>query len=85
MRYRKGVAKRIILNCGNGLRELTLKQAAERLRISLAELKDRMDAGEFEAFYRDEHIEIEISTRWAYEKCPLWETAGVCADFEEEG
>lgn len=84
-RYPQSVSQRITLHGASGPRDVTLREAARRLKISLDELRKRIDSGDYEPFYPDEHLEIEIVVKWEHEKCPLWANAGVCAEFEQKG
>ncbi len=85
MRYQAGIAQRILVQALTGPMEMTIREAAGHLGISLKALKQKIEGGEYKAFYKDEHIEIEITTRWVHEKCPLWRSMGLCLGFEEAG
>ena len=81
-RPRASAAPRLTVYVEGEPREMTPQQAAKSLRISLNQLQQRIDDSEFETRYLDEHLEIEITVRWDYERCLLWKSAGICGDFE---
>ena len=81
MRYQAGVSKRMAIQAGTGRREVTVREGAQHLKSPLVELERRIEAGEIDAYHKEEHTEIRVVTRWEYEKCPLWKSVGVCYDF----
>ena len=83
MRYQAGITQRILVQALTGSIEMTLREAADHLGISLNSLKQKIAAREYKAFYKDEHIELEVTTRWEHEKCPLWGSGGLCSGFEK--
>ena len=83
VRPRASASPRIIIHVEGKPKEMTPLQAAKSLKTPLKKLQQRIDAGEFETHYKDEHLEIEITTRWDYERCLLWQSAGICSDFQE--
>ena len=82
MRYAENVSQRITVTTKKGQKDVTLQDAAKRMKISLNEINKRINSGELHAFYLDIHIQIEITNRWPYEKCFLWNNGGLCKDFE---
>lgn len=81
-RYAPGVSMRVVVEGRDGPKELTLGAAAKRLRVSREALQRRIESGDVKAHYKDEHLQVQITTRRDYEKCPLWEHAGICMDYE---
>ena len=64
---------------------MTIRDAARALRLPLEELERQIAVSEVAAYYKDEHAEVQIITRWAYEKCSIWKCAGVCMDYDRLG
>lgn len=82
MRYAENVSRRVTIETAKGPKDLTLQAAARRMRISLGEINERIDRGEIRAFYLDQFIHVEITNRWPFEKCFLWDNGGLCGDFK---
>jgi hypothetical protein len=61
---------------------MTVLEAARTLHISEETVNQQLTAGALKGYYLDEHIEVQLVTRWEYERCPLWGYAGICIDYE---
>lgn len=61
---------------------MTVREAAKALGLSEATVQKQVADGTLKARYLDEHIDVQIVTRWEYEKCPLWHEVGICIDFK---
>lgn len=80
--YPENVAKRITILTKTGQREVTITEAAKRMKVSKAELERQILAGEIKADYPDEFMHVVLITRWDYEKCPLVESGGICSHYQ---
>jgi hypothetical protein len=85
LQYPKNVSMRMLVQTPRGKKEVTLREAAKLMGLPLKEVERQVAEGQLAAYYLPEHAEVQITTRWEYEKCFLSEEAGVCADYEEEG
>ena len=82
MRYRENVSRRVTVWSRNGAKDMTIREAVNAMGTTEERIEQRISAGELQAYYLDEHIEVQLVTRWQYEKCPLWGGAGICIDFD---
>ncbi len=84
MRYPDNVSKRVIIHGAKGPKEVTLREGAKQVGVTLDEFMQQIESGAVKAFFKDEHIQVQVKTRYQYEKCPLAQSAGVCAGFEKK-
>jgi hypothetical protein len=81
--FPENVAKRVKVDNKRGEpKSVTVGEAAKILKISIADLEERIAAGEIKADYPEKKIRIFLVNRWEYEKCPLIETGGLCRSFQ---
>lgn len=80
--YPKNVARRVLVSGATDPKWVTEREAVKKLNISQEQLRKKIDAGEVEAQFLTEHMRIVLEAKWDYERCPLFETGGVCLCFQ---